>query len=173
MTEEENKQPKKKRILHPNSFFHIYNRGNRKKQLFYSEKDYRVFLGLLSKYLNVYNQLNLFTYCLMPNHFHLLLKTSSETQDLVKLMHRSMTSYAIYFNKRYQQTGHVFESRYKSKYLPQKKDVKRVFDYITDNPVKAELCRNPEDYKWLWTSELLFLSFKKSQTVERITLSPF
>lgn len=164
---------KKKRILHPNSFFHIYNRGNRKKKLFHSEKDYNVFLGLLSKYLNIYRHTNLFAYCLMPNHFHLLLKTSSETQDLVKLMHRCMTSYAIYFNKKYQQTGHVFENRYKSKYLPKEKDVRRILEYITENPIKAELCRNPEDYKWLWTSELLFTSFEKDHIKEMISLSPF
>jgi hypothetical protein len=84
-----------------------------------------------------------------------------------------MTSYAIYFNKKYLQTGHVFENRYKSKYLPQEQDVQRIFNYIRNNPVKAELCRNPEDYKWLWTSELLFVSFKQSRTIEKITLSPF
>lgn len=169
----ESKGQKRRRILYPNSFFHVYNRGNRKKRLFYSDKDYKAFLGLLSKYLNIYRQTNLFAYCLMPNHFHLLLKTSSETQDLVKLMHRTMTSYAIYFNKKYLQTGHVFENRYKSKYLPQEQDVQRIFNYIRNNPVKAELCRNPEDYKWLWTSELLFVSFKQSRTIEKITLSPF
>jgi len=169
----EKSELKKTRILYPNSFFHIYNRGNRKKRLFHSDKDYKAFLGLLTKYLNLYHHTNLFAYCLMPNHFHLLLKTGSEVQNLVKLMHRSMTSYAIYFNKKYQQTGHVFESRYKSKYLPQEQDVQRIFNYIRNNPIEAELCRNFEDYKWLWTSELLFLSFKKSRTVEKITLSPF
>lgn len=164
---------KSKRILLPNSFFHIYNRGNRKKKIFHSAKDYDVFLRLLSKYLDIYKPLQLFSYCLMPNHYHLLLRTSSEIDDLVRLMHRFMTSYAIYFNKKYQQIGHLFESPYKSKYLPQEKDIIRTLRYIANNPVKAQLCRNSNDYKWLWTSELLFVSFEKKLIEEKMDLSPF
>lgn len=164
---------KKKRILHPNSFFHIYNRGNRKKKIFHSSKDYDVFLQLLSKYLVIYKPLQLFSYCLMPNHYHLLLKTSSETDDFIKLMHRFMTSYAIYFNKKYQQTGRLFQSPYKSKYLPREKDIIRTLKYIANNPVKAELCRNSNDYKWVWTSELLFISFEKKLIKEEMDLSLF
>jgi len=84
-----------------------------------------------------------------------------------------MTSYAIYFNKKYQQTGHLFQSRYKSKYLPQEKDVIRTLKYITNNPVKATLCRNSNDYKWLWASELLFVSFEKKLIKEKMDLSSF
>jgi len=109
----------------------------------------------------------------MPNHYHLILKTGSEASDLVELMHRTMTSYAIYFNKSYQQTGHLFESRYKSKLLPKEKDIERTLKYIADNPIKAGFCRDSSNYKWLWTSELLFLSFEKKSTKEKMTLSPF
>ncbi len=170
---QESENTKNKRTLHPNSFFHIYNRGNRKKKIFHSPQDYDIFLRLLSKYLDLYKPLQLFSYCLMPNHYHLLLRTGSETEDLVKFMHRFMTSYAIYFNKKYQQTGHLFQSRYKSKYLPQEKDLIRALKYIANNPIKAELCRNSNDYKWLWTSELLFASFEKKLVKEKMELSPF
>jgi putative transposase len=170
---QENETKKGRRILHPNSFFHIYNRGNHKKKIYHSPKDYDVFLRLLSKYLTIYKPISLASYCLMPNHYHLLLKTGSETNDLVKLMHRLMTSYAIYFNKKYQQKGHLFESRYKSKYLPQEKDVTRVAKYLANNPVKAGLCRESNDYKWFWTSELLLVSFEKKLITEKLKVSLF
>jgi putative transposase len=171
MLERENK--KSRRILHPNAFFHIYNRGNHKKKIFHSPKDYEVFLGLLCKYLDIYKPLHLFSYCLMPNHYHLLLKTGSNQDDLIKFMHRFMTSYAIYFNKKYQQTGHLFQSRYKSKYLPLDRDVRRTLEYIKKNPIEAKLCRRSKDYKWLWCSELVFISFEKALVERKMELSRF
>jgi len=159
--------------IRPNSYYHIYNRGNHKKTIFHSQNDYDVFLNLLLKYLNIYDPIQLISYCLMPNHYHLLLQTSSQADELTKLMHRFMTSYVIYFNRRYQQRGRLFESPYKRKYLPREHDIKRTVNYIKNNPTKAALCRRSEDYKWLWCSDLYFLTFENKVAKQEMELSKF
>jgi putative transposase len=164
---------KQKRIIHPNSYYHLYNRGNRKKKICHSSQDYEVFLNLLYKYLSIYKTVQIVSYCLMPNHYHLLLKSGSQPKDLVKLMHRFMTSYAIYFNKRYQQSGHLFQDRYGSKHLPLQRDIKRTLEYIKKNPIEASLCRRSEDYKWFWCSDLVFISFEKKLAKKKMELSRF
>ena len=164
---------KPRRILHPNSYFHIYNRGNHKKRIFHCNQDYEMFSNILQKYLCLYRDISLFAYCLMPNHYHLLLKTGSDPQDIVKLMQRFTTSYVRFFNKKYSQVGHLFQGRYGSKYLPEQNDVIRIYQYIKDNPLEAELCSNPKDYKWLWLSELLYYNFEKQLVENAINSSKF
>ena len=164
---------KPRRILHPNSYYHIFNRGNHKKRIFHTNRDYEIFIRLLQKYLNTYKDISLFAYCLMPNHYHLLVKTGSNPQELIKLMQRFGTAYVLFFNKKYSQVGHLFQSRYSSKYLPYQRDVLRTYQYIKDNPIEAKLCSNSEDYRWLWLSELLYYNFEKELVENNINSSQF
>lgn len=170
---EQEKQKHKKRILLPNSYYHIYNRGNHKKLIFHSHQDYETFLSLQRKYFNTYDTLQLYAWCLMPNHFHYLVKTGAQPEDLPKLMQRFMTSYVIYFNAKYKQVGRLFQSRYKSKLLKNTKAVKTVYQYIKNNPVEALLCRRQEDYKWLWFGELPFTIFEKELVEKEMEKSVF
>lgn len=164
---------KNHRLLLPNSYYHIFNRGNHKKRIYHSTQDYEKFLFLLQKYLNIYRDITLVGYCLMPNHFHFLLKTGPEPLEIPQLMQRFMTAYVVFFNKKYKQVGRLFQSPYKSKYLPYKKDILRIYEYIKENPIEAKLCRNSEDYKWLWLSELLYYYFEKDLIEEKINSSKF
>lgn len=133
------------RIDIPNTIYHVINRGNKKSDIFKDEKDYFVFLKYLGETQKEKSFL-LYSYCLMPNHFHLLIETL-ET-PLSKIMQKLLTTYAIYFNARYKQTGHVFQSRYKSKICEKEDYLFRLVHYINLNPVKAKLVNRPEDYKW-------------------------
>ena len=109
------------------SYYHVYNRGWNKQAIFRDEDDYSFFESLLGRHLSVEEKsdakgrpykhlrddIQLNAYCLMENHFHLLIH--QDTPDgLTELMLSVMTSYTMYFNKKYQQKGTLFESRYKA-----------------------------------------------------------
>lgn len=117
-----------------NGFYHIYNRGVAKLPIFNDAQDYRVFLSYLKEYLsppqplspqemrlttrpylrqNYYQQIELLCFCLMPNHFHLLVKQKS-SRTLEHFMKSLLIRYSIYFNKRYQRVGHLFQDAYKA-----------------------------------------------------------
>ncbi len=132
----------------PNSFYHIYNRGNRKNAIFYEQQDYSRFLSLMRRFSRDYN-IEIYLYCLMPNHFHLLVQSGPSPNEISLFMHRFMTSYVMYLNKKYFLVGRLFQSPYQTRYIRTQQSLNRVTDYIKRNPVKAGLVRKSEDYKWL------------------------
>src|SRR5262245_29643574 len=97
-------------------YYHIFNRGVNRMQLFFDRKDYGFFKSKLIRYSKE-NQVCVLAHCLMPNHFHLLLHVQESAVEaaLTKMMHRLQTSYALYFNKRYDHSGYVFQGRYSGK----------------------------------------------------------
>jgi putative transposase len=136
------------------SYYHIYNRGNSKQKIFRDKNDYFRFLKLLyisnshKKFVirnfsnkNIYgvdrgNRLvSIGAYCLMPNHFHLLL-SRTEKGDISKFMQKLCTSYSMYFNKKYGRVGTLFEGKFKSRLVDSDRYLKYLFSYIHLNPVK-------------------------------------
>src|SRR3989344_6606234 len=139
----------------PEEYYHIYNRGNSKQKIFTSKKDYERFVALLYG-VNTSQRFNFFdfkkgdgifskelenplvsigAYCLMPNHFHLLVTPLSE-EGLSKFMQKLSTSYVMYFNRTYKRTGGLFEGKFKSIHIENDKQLKYLFSYIHLNPVK-------------------------------------
>ena len=139
---------KEPRIFYRNSYYHAYNRGNHYQKIFYEEKDYKNFLHYL-RYAEKITTVEIYGYCLMPNHYHLLLRLGSNERDFSKFFHSSMTSYSMYFNKRYHQVGRLCQDRYQYRWLPGADDIYKIKHYLRQNPVKAGLVQNSEDYKWL------------------------
>lgn len=144
-----------------NSIYHAYNRGVEKRVIFANDQDYRVFLHLLKYYLspsdrelphpltrlpnyplirprplaNLGNQVNLLAFCLMPNHFHLLIR--QQTRDgMSKLLRRISTTYSMYFNKRYKRVGHLFQGVYKAVLVDKDEYILHLSRYIHQNPSK-------------------------------------
>jgi REP element-mobilizing transposase RayT len=140
---------KQKKSYKPNTFYHIYNRGNRKNRIFLDTEDYQKFISLMQTVPTI-NKLNstIYCYCLMPNHFHLLIDSGSQPGEITTFMHRFMTSYAMYFNKRHDYVGRLFQSPYKAKIVDNLNHFNKIVNYISENPVKAGLVKNAEDYKW-------------------------
>ncbi len=111
-------------------YYHLYNRGVEKRDVFLDQQDYTVFLGLLKKYLtgdsgtkthrhkfdNLSGQVSLLAYCLMPNHFHLLLYQTSQ-DAITKLMRRIVTGYVMYFNNKYSRVGTLFQGTYRASHI--------------------------------------------------------
>jgi REP element-mobilizing transposase RayT len=136
-----------KRSFLKNSYYHIYNRGNNKERIFATIEDKKLFIALLYKY-KAKTDLFLDTYTIMDNHFHLLIRTGKNPKVISSFMQKVCTSYAMITNRKYKRIGHLFQGRYKAKYLRFKKDVKQVRSYIKQNPVKEGCVKKAKDYPW-------------------------
>ncbi|MBP7858011.1 transposase [Candidatus Saccharibacteria bacterium] len=135
------------RLDAPESYYHVYARGNSKHRIFLDEQDFIAFLRLLERYLspeefknvngisypNFYNKVDLLAYCLMPNHFHLFFYQRQQ-KTLTSLMQSVMTSYSRYFNKRYKRTGPLFESRFRASRITDDAYLQHITRYIHLNP---------------------------------------
>ena len=131
----------------PESYYHVYARGHSKHRIFLDESDYLYFLGLLERYLsseevkngagisypNFYNKVDLAAFCLMPNHFHLLIYQHHQGA-LADFMRSLMTSYSRYFNARYKRSGALFESRYRASFISDDSYLEHITRYIHLNP---------------------------------------
>lgn len=129
------------------SYYHIYNHGVYNQQIFVDNEDYRVFLNLFKRYLSkapardrtrrsiahLRDHIQLLAYCLMPNHFHLLVYNVKE-RGITELMHRVMTSYSMYFNKRYKRKGVLFQNTYKASLINDDAYLWHISRYIHLNP---------------------------------------
>lgn len=129
------------------SFYHVYARGASRQKIFHHADDFAVFLNLFKRYLSqepvtdsakrpyphLRNQIELLAYCLMGNHFHLLLYQVEE-KAMSTLMRGVMTSYSRYFNQKYQRSGPLFESRYKASLITTDMYLQHISRYIHLNP---------------------------------------
>lgn len=136
-------------------FYHLYNRGNSKQEIFLDQKDHHRFIDLLYainreekfnfadslKSISLYEKTSknkpvaIGAYCLMPNHFHILITPLIEN-GVSKFMQKLSTAYVMYFNQKYNRTGALFEGKFKSQYINNDKYLKYLFSYIHLNPLK-------------------------------------
>lgn len=138
---------RKKRLYKAHSYYHVFNRGNNKENIFFDKNDKIYFLDNFYSYAKRY-RIGIDTHCLMRNHFHSILKTGVRPHDLSRFLHAFMTKFAMYINRKYKRVGHVFQGRYNAKLLKTEKDLLRVREYITNNPVKEGWVEDPDDYRW-------------------------
>jgi putative transposase len=125
-------------------------RGNN-RALIYRDDDDRGFSFVLLHRTAAILAWRLHLWCLMTNHFHLLVETRAE--DLAQGMHRINSRYAHAVNERHRRTGHVFERRYASRVIESETQLRNTALYIAHNPVAAELCADARD--WPWTGGLM------------------
>lgn len=133
------------RIEFPGAFYHIYSRGNQKQPVVLSDEDRCFFISRLRETHERFGAV-IHVYCLMPNHFHLILETPEG--NLSRLMHFLITSYTVYFNKKYKRQGHLFQGRFKSILIEAVVYARELSRYIHLNPVRAKMVEVPEDYPW-------------------------
>lgn len=152
---------RKRRAWFPGAKYHITSRGNNRSTLFYDDEDRIKYLTLLEETKNRCN-FHLHSYCLMTNHTHLQLETSDTSTTII--MNLLNTKYARYFNKKYGQTGHVFEKRYSAELLDSLDYEFDVSKYIHRNPLKAGMVDALEDYPW--SSYHAYINGEASNLVE-------
>lgn len=148
--------------------YHIYNRGVGKMKIFEDEKDFRVFLYRLKENLfpekkkvenfilrkKTYerkllppNSFDLICYCLMPNHFHLLIQQKTNL-PISKLVLKICTGYSMYFNKKHDRVGSLFQGIFKAVPIENNEQLLWTSLYIHENPQKSGLVKTPTNYKW-------------------------
>lgn len=133
------------RVEYPGAFYHVMNRGNAGENIFRSESDREKFLEYLGKAVKRFS-IKLHTYCLMSNHYHLLVETP--LPNLSMAIQWVNVSYATYFNRKRQRKGHLFQGRFKSILLEANEYLKHLSRYIHLNPVRAKLVEHASQYRW-------------------------
>lgn len=125
---------------------HVVQRGNNREAVFIDEEDRRRYLALLTKYSMKWES-PILSYCLMTNHVHLLTKPQ-EDESLYKMMQGVTLCYTQHINRKYKRTGRLWESRYHSCIVDSERYLWAVARYIEQNPVRAMMTINPEDYPY-------------------------
>lgn len=136
---------------------HVTARGNNRRALFLDDLDREAFLATLAPVIARYAW-TCHSFCLMTNHFHLLVETADES--LPDGMHRLNSAHAQSFNRRYGTVGHVFQGRYYSVLVTTQGHALLLIRYIARNPVEAGMCRTPEE--WPWSSHGAALGLRRA-----------
>ena len=123
--------------------YHIVNRGVEQRVVYKEHEDYEHFLNILCTACQLYD-VQLHGYVLMSNHYHLLIET--KTENLSRFMKHINASYAIYFNKKYKRSGHLWQGRFKSWYVTDEAYLYALIGYIENNPLKAKMVKCLGDY---------------------------
>lgn len=163
-------------------YYHIYNRGVAKQDIFSTERDYQTYLYFLKEYLlppkhpslkrsekptprrkqvSCHGEIQLLAYCLMPNHFHLLIKNLTE-RGMEKFMRGFGTSYSGYFNRTYDRVGPLYQGTYKAVLIETDEQLLYVSKYIHRNPHKLLAKETPlQDYSF--SSYINYLGKRKQE----------
>jgi REP element-mobilizing transposase RayT len=137
--------PRKARVQSETEIYHIMVRGIDRQDIFLDDSDREKFLQILCECKKL-SGFQLYAYCLMTNHIHLLIKEGEETVS--QLMRRLGTRYVQYFNWKYQRTGHLFQDRFKSEVVADDTYFLTVLRYIHQNPKQAGMVQHPAEYDW-------------------------
>ena len=137
---------RKPRAWSENGFYHVVARGNNRQRVFREEEDYPFYLRLCAAALASYDA-QLYHYCFMPNHVHLLLGTSSP-EKLVRFMHQIQRRYWFHMRRKYRFSGHLWQGRYHSFPIETESYLLECGRYIERNPLQAALVPEVGDYSW-------------------------
>jgi REP element-mobilizing transposase RayT len=144
--------PRRARKNYPNQYYHIFNRGFDRKNIFKLKNDYFRFLKKLSELVTKHDWI-IYSYTLLPNHYHIHAQIRNDS--LSKIIHSLQTSHSVYFNKKHKHFGPVFTGRFKSILIQKENYHLSLSKYIHQNPVKAGLVKRPQDYPYSSYSEII------------------
>jgi len=145
-------------------YYHIYNRGTGKAKIFFNEGNYQYLLHLVKKYYQKHGA-TVIAYCLMPNHYHFLLRQETEA-PLSKFLQVLFNSYVQALNLQQARTGTLFEGRFKHKCVDHWEYLMILCRYIHLNPVNAKLVACPED--WAYSNYREWVGLRGSELVDKV-----
>lgn len=149
---------RKARLKSDSGIYHVVLRGINRQTIFEDDEDFEKFLFLLSEYKKKC-KFKLYAWCLMCNHIHLLIKIVEDPIDVV--FKKIAGTYAVYFNTKYQRIGHLFQDRFGSEAVEDDAYFLQAVRYIHMNPVKAGICKSPENYEYSSYKEYLAKSVRR------------
>lgn len=138
--------PRRARHYQAGSVYHVYQRGNNKQAVFRDTRDFLYYLFLWQDVSARY-KLRVHAFCLMTNHIHFLVTPSVET-SISSTMRVVGSSYAGFINKKYERTGTLWEGRHGASLVQTSLYFLKCHRYIEQNPVRANMVRRPQDYRW-------------------------
>ncbi|MEW6182513.1 MAG: transposase [Bacillota bacterium] len=138
--------------------------GNGRQEVFHKDQDYKAFIDLMKEAKERY-PVKLFAYCLMPNHFHMVLAPAL-AGDLSKWMQWLMTSHVRRYHNHYGTTGHIWQGRYKSFIIQEDDHLLTVLRYVEGNPVRASLANSAKD--WPWSSHKGRINVNKNLLLDEV-----
>ena len=144
--------PRKARIKSSTGIYHVIMRGINRQRIFEDEEDYKKYLWELKRFQEICGY-QLYAWCLMPNHIHILIREGNE--PLEQVFRRIGASFIYWYNMKYERIGHLFQDRYKSEPVEDSAYLLTVVRYIHQNPVKAGICKKTADYRYSSYSEYL------------------
>jgi putative transposase len=133
------------RIEYEGAFYHVLSRGNERREIFYGDDDRRLFLDTIVEASKRFG-IDIFAFVLMPNHYHLLLRTNHS--NLSKGMQWLGVAYTRRFNNRHFRSGHLFQGRFKSMLVENDAYMMELSCYIHRNPLRAGMVKRFGDYRW-------------------------
>ena len=142
------------RQISPSGIYHVMLRGVNRQQIFEEDDDYRKFIFILHDMIAPIDELKrpllpkctIFTFCLMPNHVHLLIQEKDDT--LSRIVKQIASRYAMYYNNKYEHFGHLFQDRFKSEPVDSYEYFLTLIRYIHQNPIAGKLCEHVVEYDW-------------------------
>jgi putative transposase len=137
--------PSRRTPFQAGNFYHIYNRGNNRQNIFFDRENYLHFLRLMREHL-ANNGVDILAYCLMPNHYHFLVYLQDD--NLSAAMHRLSVAYTKGINKRFDRCGALFQGRFQSIHVNDTNYLIHLSRYIHLNPVKAGFVDRPEEWEF-------------------------
>ena len=148
--------PRQARKKSETGIYHIMLRGINQQQIFEDSEDYSKFLQVL-KDCKAISEFEIYAYCLMGNHIHLLIQEIKE--PIEQIMKRIATRFVYWYNIKYQRVGHLFQDRFKSEPVEDDAYFLTVLRYIHQNPIKAGICKKPQDYQHSSYNEFLGITY--------------
>jgi putative transposase len=154
--------------VYSDTYYHLYNRGNNKDLIFFENDNYIFFLNQFKKHVLPFCEV--YSYCLMPNHFHFFVRVNDEIL-FEKGIKNFFISYSKAINKKYNRVGSLFQGRYKASEISSDSYYTIIIQYNHQNPVVAGLVNKLEDYKY--SSYASYLSQKETMLNKKEVLDWF
>ncbi len=146
-------------------FYHVINRGVEKRDIYLDDEDRQRFLKIIDESAELFD-FNIHSYCLMTNHYHLLIETCKE--NLSKIMKQINSRYSIYFNRKIKRVGPLWQGRFKSWFIYNEKYLTALIKYIELNPVKAQITQKAGEYRWAMSADVENLACADFGLVDKI-----
>ncbi|MDY0320108.1 MAG: transposase [Arcobacteraceae bacterium] len=152
--------------IEKNGYYHVVNRGVAKVNIYLDTNDFFKFLEIVEEASIEYG-FEVYSYALMSNHYHLLIKITNENLSII--MQKINSRYSIYFNHKYKRVGPLWQGRFKSWYVFDTRYLSTLVRYIEYNPIKAGIAKKIGEYSWAMSSKNVKFSMLNYELIEKIT----